>query len=300
MSNKFAFVFPGQGSQSVGMCADAYAQYPVVQATFQQASDVLGYDMWQLISEGPADKLNQTEFTQPALLAADIALWRAWCEKNASRPAVMAGHSLGEFAALVAAESLFFEDAIKLVQARGHFMQAAVPAGVGAMAAIIGLDNDTVAEVCDLAAGGQVLSPANYNSVGQVVIAGQLEAVERALPIAKEKGAKIAKKIPVSVPSHCALMQPAADELAKALGLVTINEPKIPVIHNADVRVTSDPTAIFKMLIDQLVQPVRWVEIIHTIEAQQITTIIECGPGKVLTGLCKRISKSLVATPISL
>lgn len=299
MSDAFAMMFPGQGSQSVGMCADVYAQFPVVKTTFNQASEALGYDVWALVSDGPADKLNQTEFTQPALLTADVALWRVWCEHNDARPRLMAGHSLGEFAALVAADSLPFEDAVKLVQARGRFMQSAVPGGIGAMAAIIGLDDTTVTDICDSVADGQVLSPANFNSIGQVVIAGHAEAVDRALPMAKEKGAKIAKRIPVSVPSHCALMQPAADALAKMLETVALKKPTIPVIHNVDVSVKDDPVDIKQALIDQLTQPVRWVDTVKSMEAQGIVDMIECGPGKVLTGLGKRITKQISMAPIS-
>lgn len=300
MSDHFAFVFPGQGSQSVGMCADAYAQFPIVRTTFEQANDALGYDLWALISNGPADRLNQTDVTQPALLAADVALWRAWCEQQAGRPAVMAGHSLGEFAALVAAEALRFEDAIRLVAARGRFMQQAVPDGVGAMAAIIGLTDEQVRLVCESVADGEVVAPANYNSVGQVVIAGHAGAVDRAINIAKEQGARLAKRIPVSVPSHCALMQPAADNLSVSLQEITVSLPKIPVIHNVDVATQLSPEAIKQALVAQLTQPVRWVETIQKIAADDITTFYECGPGNVLVGLIKRISKSLNPSPIQL
>ncbi|PHQ79135.1 MAG: [acyl-carrier-protein] S-malonyltransferase [Coxiella sp. (in: Bacteria)] len=298
MSNHLAFVFPGQGSQSVGMLADCAEQYPIVMETFSEASDVLGYDVWQLAAQGPADKLNQTEFTQPALLAADIALWRVWCAEHEERPCVMAGHSLGEFAAFVAAEALVFGDAIKLVAQRGQFMQAAVPSGEGAMAAIIGMDDQQVAVLCEQAADGEVVTPANYNSVGQIVIAGQRAAVERAVAAAKPAGAKLAKLIPVSVPSHCALMQPAAEQLAASLSEIKLNPPKIPVIQNVDMAVHTTPAEISHCLVEQLVKPVRWVGTIQAMQAQGITDVIECGPGKVLAGLIKRISRELTVRPV--
>lgn len=289
---KLATVFPGQGSQSVGMLADL-ATSDIVKQTFEQASEVLGYDLWALASQGPAERLNQTEYTQPALMAADVALWRHWCDTQEERPAVLAGHSLGEFVAFVCAEAISFSDAIKLVADRGRLMQAAVPAGVGAMAAIIGLQDEQVQTVCNQAADGEVVSPANFNSLGQVVIAGHTAAVERALPLAKTAGAKIAKLIPVSVPSHCALMQPAAEGLAKSLASISINKPLIPVIQNVDAQAHDDPAIIRDNLVKQLTQPVRWVATIQAMQSENITDIIECGPGKVLSGLIKRISRDI-------
>lgn len=294
MNSRFALLFPGQGSQSVGMLADIAADYPIIQSTFQTASDVLGYDVWELAQNGPADKLNQTEFTQPALLAADIALWQCWQEKGGDTPTVVAGHSLGEYAALVCAGALAFEDALPLVANRGRYMQEAVPAGTGAMAAIIGLDDAGVQALCECCADGAVLSPANFNSVGQTVIAGDKAAVERAVAAAKDTGAKLAKLIPVSVPSHCALMKPAAERLARDLQSVTVNTPIIPVIHNVDVSEHSEPDVIKQALVDQLTQPVRWVETILKLVDDDIMEGVECGPGKVLVGLNKRIAKSFV------
>lgn len=293
MSNQLAVVFPGQGSQSVGMLADVAAEHAIIKETFAQASAVLGYDLWDLAVNGPEDKLNQTEFTQPALMAADVAMWRLWCDREQQRPAVLAGHSLGEFVAFVCAGSLEFADAVSLVAQRGRFMQQAVPAGVGAMAAIIGLDDDAVANVCAEAAAGEVVTPANFNSLGQVVIAGDHAAVERAIALAKPAGAKIAKLIPVSVPSHCPLMQPAAEQLAAALAKIEIKAPQIPVIQNVDATAHADPDEIRDNLVRQLVAPVRWVATIQAMQQQGVTEIIECGPGKVLQGLIKRIDRSL-------
>jgi len=292
VSHQVAFVFPGQGSQSVGMLGAFADAHPVVQRTFQEASEVLGFDVWELAQNGPAEKLNQTEFTQPALLAADIALWRAWLACQGERPVVMAGHSLGEYSALVAAEVMDFASAVELVATRGRLMQSACAQGEGAMAAIIGLDDEQVETVCAQCAQGDVLSPANYNSYGQVVIAGQAEAVGRAIVKAKEVGAKIAKLIPVSVPSHCLLMEPAQVKLADALAQCEFNTPTIPVIQNVDGETHTDPEAIRNALTQQLTQPVRFVQTIEKMLADNVDTFIECGPGKVLTGLIKRISKS--------
>ncbi len=304
MAEKLAVVFPGQGSQSVGMLATAAEQYPIIRKTFTQASDVLGYDVWELVSQGPAEKLNQTEYTQPALMAADVAWWSLWCEQNDERPVVLAGHSLGEFVALVCAGSINFETAVQLVADRGRFMQAAVAAGEGAMAAIIGLTDDQVRAVCDQvrAVCDQVdgtVSPANFNSKGQVVIAGQHAAVVQAVDIAKADGAKLAKLIPVSVPSHCALMQPAADQLAESLVAIDIKAPAIPVIQNVDAQIHDDPATIRQCLVDQLTQPVRWVQTIEAMQSQGITNIVECGPGKVLAGLIKRITRDIALQPYS-
>ena len=293
-----AFVFPGQGSQSVGMLTQLSLEFPEVKATFSEASDALSYDLWELVSEGPIEALNQTERTQPAMLAAGVAVWRVWQELTNIQPDYLAGHSLGEYTALVAAESLTFSDAIKLVEMRGQFMQEAVPAGQGAMAAILGLDDDLVKVTCIEAAENAVVEAVNFNSPGQVVIAGDIEAVKRATVLAKEKGAKRALLLPVSVPSHCALMKPAAKQLGIALTDLTIYKPVIPVIHNANVGQGSDNEAIKHLLTQQLHNPVRWVETIQKLSSLGVTNIIECGPGKVLAGLTKRIDKSLIGLPI--
>lgn len=285
-----AIVFPGQGSQSVGMLGDLAAQHPVIADVFAQASNVLGYDLWELTQQGPKEKLDQTEYTQPALLAASYATWQMLDAK----PKMLAGHSLGEYTALVCANAMSFTDAIKLVAARGQFMQAAVNKGEGAMAAIIGLDNDVVAAICQQAAGGEVLSPANFNSIGQVVIAGSHDAVMRAIDLAKEKGARMAVSIPVSVPSHCALMKPAAEKLAAMLTTIAIDTPTLPVVSNVDVAIYATADSIRDGLVRQLYMPVRWVETIQFFANAGVTKVIECGPGKVLTGLIKRIDKALI------
>ncbi|TLY47338.1 MAG: ACP S-malonyltransferase [Gammaproteobacteria bacterium] len=289
MNKKIAFVFPGQGSQALGMLAAFAKRYPVIRETFMQASRVLRLDLWELCQEGPEAVLNQTENTQPALLTASVALWRVWKQQQGFEPTFMAGHSLGEYSALVCAGSLDFVTAVDLVAKRGRFMQSAVPLGRGAMAAIVGLDPDEIQALCVAAAEGQVLSPANYNSIGQTVVAGDAAAVQRLLNLAKPAGAKLAKLIPVSVPSHCALMKPAAKQLARVLEDITIDVPNIPVINNVDAAIEHDPSLIKKALIDQLTSPVRWVEIIQQFEKRDIEEIIECGPGKVLAGLNRRI-----------
>ncbi len=291
----FAFVFPGQGSQAVGMLADLAEGYPVVTETFREASEVLGYDLWQLVQQGPAETLNETDKTQPALLSASVALHRAWQAAGKSAPSVMAGHSLGEYSALVCAGVLKFTDAVNLVELRGQLMQQAVPAGTGAMFAIIGLDNDAIAKACEDSAEGAVVSPVNYNSPGQVVIAGEKAAVERAAAACKAAGAKMAVALPVSVPSHCALMKPAADKLASALGNIEFSQPQIPVINNADVAQPQAAADIRDALVRQLYSPVRWTETVEAMAAMGVTELYEVGPGKVLTGLCKRINKSLTA-----
>ncbi len=287
---KTAFIFPGQGSQSLGMLNDISLKHDQIKKTYAQASDALGYDLWTLVQEGPQERLDQTEFTQPALLAASVALWRLFKPQHV---AVMAGHSLGEYSALVCANSLDFSDAIKLVALRGRLMQKAVPAGEGAMAALVGLEDGIVRTVCDEASQGEVLVPANYNAIGQVVIAGTRSAVERGVTLAKEKGAKLAKILPVSVPSHSPLMHGAAEMLEEALEKIDIKPPQIPVIHNVDVATHTDPQAIRAALVSQLYAPVRWVETVQRMVAEGINPVIECGPGKVLAGLCKRIDKSL-------
>lgn len=291
---KIALVFPGQGSQAVGMLSECAALYPVIQETFTAAGDALGYDLWQLVWHGPEEQLNQTEYAQPALLAAGFAMWRVWQQAGGSMPAILAGHSLGEYTALVCAEALAFSDAVKLVSVRGRLMQEAVPAGKGAMAAIVGLEEAQVVAICQEASRGMILQPANYNSVGQIVISGEMAAVERAIELAKGQGAKIAKLLPVSIPSHCMLMKEAAVRFAEKLAVVNFSAPKIPVVHNADVVSYSDVQKIKDALARQLYSSVRWVETIKMLEKAGIEAIFECGPGKVLTGLNKRIAREVV------
>ncbi|CAI2133581.1 MULTISPECIES: ACP S-malonyltransferase [Serratia] len=294
-----AFVFPGQGSQTVGMLADLAAQFPIVEQTFSDASAALGYDLWQLVQTGPAEELNKTWQTQPALLAASVAIFRVWQQQGGNMPVMMAGHSLGEYSALVCAGVLDFAAAIRLVELRGKLMQEAVPEGTGAMYAIIGLDNDSIAKACEESAQGQVVSPVNFNSPGQVVIAGNKEAVERAGAACKAAGAKRALPLPVSVPSHCALMKPAADKLAVALQDITFNAPLVPVVNNVDVRAETAPEAIRSALVRQLYSPVRWTESVEFMAAEGVTLLLEVGPGKVLTGLTKRIVDTLTAAAVN-
>jgi len=296
---QFAMVFPGQGSQAVGMLADLATENPIVEKTFREASDVLGYDLWQLVQQGPAEELNKTWQTQPALLAASVAIFRVWQEKGGKAPSMLAGHSLGEYSALVCAGVIAFTDAIKLVELRGKLMQEAVPEGTGAMQAIIGLDDAAIAKACEESAQGQVVSPVNYNSPGQVVIAGNKEAVERAGAACKAAGAKRALPLPVSVPSHCALMKPAADKLAIALEQLTFNAPAFPVVNNVDVRCETSPEAIRGALVRQLYSPVRWTECVEFMAQQGVTSLLEVGPGKVLTGLTKRIVDTLTAAAVN-
>lgn len=295
----FTFAFPGQGSQSVAMLNELAQTFPIVIETYKEASDVLGYDLWELVQQGPSDILNQTDKTQPALLAASVAIWRVWTAQGGEKPAVIAGHSLGEYSALVCAGVIDFKDAVKLVELRGQLMQQAVPAGTGAMAAIIGLDNDKIAGCCKEAEEGQVVSPVNFNSPGQVVIAGNKEAVERAGVLLKEAGAKRVLPLPVSVPSHCALMKPAADKLALALQEIEFKTPSISVINNVDVVAETDTTKIKDALVRQLFCPVRWTEIVEKMAAEGISLQIEAGPGKVLSGLVRRIDKSFTASFIN-
>ena len=296
---KFAMVFPGQGSQAVGMLKDLAENYSVVKSTFDEASQVLGYDLWTLVQDGPADELNKTWQTQPALLAASVAIYRVWQSINGPQPEFMAGHSLGEYSALVCAGVIDFKDAIKLVELRGKLMQEVVPSGTGAMFAIIGLDNDSIRKACEEAAQGQVVAPVNFNSPGQVVIAGNKEAVERAGALCKEAGAKRALPLAVSVPSHCALMKPAADKLATTLNNMTFNAPQFAVINNVDVKVESSAENIKAALIAQLYSPVRWTETVEEMAKQGVTLLVEMGPGKVLTGLTKRIVDSLSACAVN-
>ena len=296
---KFAMVFPGQGSQAVGMLKDLAENYPVVKSTFDEASQVLGYDLWALVQDGPAEELNKTWQTQPALLASSVAIYRVWQSINGAQPEFMAGHSLGEYSALVCAGVIDFKDAIKLVELRGKLMQEAVPSGTGAMFAIIGLDNDSIQKACEQAAQGQVVAPVNFNSPGQVVIAGNKEAVERAGALCKEAGAKRALPLAVSVPSHCALMKPAADKLAITLNDITFNTPKFAVINNVDVKVETSAEKIKAALIAQLYSPVRWTESVEEMAKQGVTLLVEMGPGKVLTGLTKRIVDLLSACAVN-
>lgn len=297
--SKFAMVFPGQGSQTVGMLADLATQFPIVEQTFVEASDALGYDLWKLVQEGPAEELNKTWQTQPALLAASVAIYRVWQQQNGAQPAMMAGHSLGEYSALVCAGVLDFKQAIRLVELRGKLMQEAVPAGTGAMSAIIGLDNDAIAKACEESAQGEVVSPVNFNSPGQVVIAGNKDAVERAGAACKAAGAKRALPLPVSVPSHCALMKPAAEKLAVALQEVTFNAPKFAVINNVDVKTETSPEAIRDALVRQLYSPVCWSESVEFMAGEGVEHLLEVGPGKVLTGLTKRIVDTMTAAAIN-
>lgn len=295
---KYALVFPGQGSQSIGMLADLNSSYPVVKQTFVEASEWLGYDLWKLTQSGPEADLNQTDRTQPALLAASVAVWRIWREQGVLLPTLMAGHSFGEYSALVCAGALKFTDAVGLAQDRGRFMQAAVPAGEGAMAALIGLSERQVAEICAQVAQGQIVSPVNFNAPGQIVIAGHTSAVNRAIEQAKMLGAKQVVRLPVSVPAHSQLMKPAAEHMAERLAQVTVTVPNIPVIHNVDVAFKSEPTAIRMALTAQLYSPVRWVETIETMVTEGVNVVLECGPGKVLSGLNKRIAKTLTTLSI--
>jgi len=293
-----AMIFPGQGSQSVGMLAALAEQYPEVQATFAQASEILGFDLWQLAQEGPGERLDETVITQPVMLAAGVATWRAWRSGGGATPSNMAGHSLGEYTALVCSGSLEFADAIRLVTRRAELMQAAVPPGEGAMAAILGLDDDAVIAACNAAAQGQVVSAVNFNSPGQVVIAGERAAVERATEHAKAAGAKRALLLNVSVPSHCELMRPAAEQLAQALAGTALAAPSVPVTGNADVRIYEDAEQIREGLAKQLYSPVRWTETIRELVGRGSSSVVECGPGKVLTGLVKRIDRSIPAVCI--
>ena len=286
-----AFVFPGQGSQSVGMMTSLAAAYPLVTQTFEQASDVLGVGLWNMVQNGPADDLNQTQNTQPAMLAAGVAMWRVWCEQSEIRPGWMAGHSLGEYTALVCSGAISFEDGIKLVAERGRLMQQAVSEGVGAMAAIIGLEDHDVVKACVESAEQEVVSAVNFNAPGQVVIAGHAAAVERAMAAAKAMGAKRALKLPVSVPSHCALMEPAAEKLAEKLEEIPVEIPNVTLIHNVDVAAHSAAEVIRNALREQLFKPVRWVDSVKFMHDQGVSQFVECGPGKVLIGLNKRIVK---------
>ena len=294
----FAFVFPGQGSQSVGMMA-AYGDTAVVRATFDEASTALGDDLWTMVAEGPAELLTQTVNTQPVMLTAGIAVWRLWLEKGGRMPVVVAGHSLGEYSALVAAGVLELKDAVPLVRLRAAAMQEAVPMGTGAMAAVLGLDNAGIAAACAEAAQGEVVEPVNFNANGQTVIAGHKGAVERAMDACKARGAKMAKALPVSAPFHSSLIRPAADKLAARLAQLTLNTPRIPVINNVDVTIENEPSYIKDALVRQAYNPVRWVETIQAMAAMGITTVAECGPGKVLAGLTKRCADGVTGVSLA-
>jgi len=295
---KTAFLFPGQGSQSIAMLADLAAQYPLVSEVFAEASDSLGMDLWDLAQHGPEEKLNQTEYTQPVLLAADLAVWRLWQSLDGRVPDFMAGHSLGEYSALVAAGSLSLADGIKLVAIRGQLMQAATPPGTGAMAAIIGLDDTAVETACAQAASVGIVSAANYNSPGQVVIAGERAAVEKACEYCSELGARRAIILAVSVPSHCALMQPAAKLLAKSFDELKLQASQIPVLHNTNTSISDNVESIKKHLLEQLYLPVRWHSSISWLLANEVAAFAECGPGKVLSGLNRRIARRIPITAL--
>ena len=288
------FVFPGQGSQEVGMLRDFLDREPVVRACFEEAEDAIGIALRTIVLEGPEEELNRTEITQPAILTASVALWRCWTEHRGDHPAVMAGHSLGEYSALVAAGAIEFADAVRLVNLRGRLMQAAVPAGVGAMAAILGLDEAEVAQCCAAVTDG-IVAPANINAPGQIVIAGTATAVEAAIERLLSAGAKRAIKLAVSVPSHSALMEPVAAEFGEALAKMRVLAPKTPVVQNVDATSTNDPNQIRLNLVAQLSKPVRWIQCVEAMVAQGATTLVECGPGKVLGGMIKRIDRSVAS-----
>ena len=290
-----AFVFPGQGSQVIGMLADAAAAHPSVGQTFAEASEVLGYDMWELVQNGEQAQLNQTETTQPVLLTSSVALWRAWTAAGGARPGRMAGHSLGEFSALVCAGALNFADAVKLVRQRGAFMQSAVPLGEGAMAAIIGLADDVINQCCQQAAqaGGEVVAAVNFNSPGQVVIAGKGGAVDAAINLCREAGAKRALPLPVSAPFHTTLMKPVGDKLREVLAGITVSAPEIPVVHNVQARTETDPARIRELLVAQVYSPVQWTACVTAMVDAGVSRLVECGPGKVLSGLARRIDRNL-------
>lgn len=292
MTQSLALVFPGQGSQHVGMLRELAERYSVVRTTFEEAADALGYNLWQVVQEGPEEALNATACTQPALLTSSVAIWRVWQELEGPRPVAMAGHSLGEYSALVCAGAMSFAEGVRLVKLRGDAMQAAVPAGEGAMAAILGLDDAAVELACRDAAQGGVAAPVNYNAPGQIVIAGTKAAVERAIAACQEAGAKRAIPLPVSVPSHCALMEPAAEQLAEAMKAVEIRPPRYKVFQNVDARIPEDVDTLRTRLVEQLYRPVRWIDCVEAMLGQDARIFIECGPGKVLTGLNKRIARS--------
>ena len=294
MSN-LAFVFPGQGSQKIGMLAELAEQNPIIETTFNEASEVLGYDMWQLIQQGTQEDINLTQRTQPILLTCSVAIWRLWNQKQGASPSQMAGHSLGEWSALVCANVIDFADGLKIVEARGKYMQQAVPVGQGAMAAIIGLDDQAILEACNEASVLGVVDAVNFNAPGQVVIAGSNEAVERAMEICKVAGAKRALPLPVSAPFHTSLMKPAVDNLADMVNAVTFRSPEVPIMHNVHAQNEQDPQAIKALMIEQIYSPVKWVDCVRQLKQSGVSTLVECGPGKVLSGLVKRIDRELSA-----
>lgn len=299
MLNQYAIVFPGQGSQAPGMLAELAQHHVCVNETFQEASDVLGYDLWAIVQTAPAEQLNQTIYTQPALLTTGVALWRIWQTLNFPQPRYVAGHSLGEYSALVAAQALDFSTAVKLVQQRAEFMQAAVPEGEGAMAAIVGLSDEQVLALCEeISTAEQSVEAANFNAIGQVVVAGHLAAVTQLMQTAKEAGAKLAKQLPMSVPSHCRLMQPAAKRMTDALAKIEFATPQIDLIHNVDLQIHKTAETLRTALVEQLTSPVRWVETIQKLVASDISLMLEAGPGKVLMGLNRRIDKNLASYAI--
>ncbi len=296
MQNKnLAVIFPGQGSQKIGMLSELAQASPRVQETFAEASAALDYDLWDRVQNGRQEDINLTECTQPLLLTASVAVWRIWRDKQGPEPAFMAGHSLGEWSALVCAGSVDFADAVRLVRLRGAFMQEAVPADEGAMAAVIGVEDDTIRACCERAAEGEVVSAVNYNAPGQVVIAGHAGAVERAVALLKEAGAKRALPLPVSAPFHTSLMRPAADRLAGHVRDIEFHAPRIPVVHNVHARPENDPDVIRNLMIEQIYSPVLWVDCMRELAERGVTRVVECGPGKVLSGLAKRIDKRLSA-----
>lgn len=295
MNSNLAFVFPGQGSQKIGMLADLAAANPLVEETFKEASDVLGYDAWKLIQKGEQEAINLTERTQPLLLTASVAIWRLWQQQGGPQPMAMAGHSLGEWSALVCAGVVKFSDAVEIVRARGAFMQQAVPVGVGAMAAIMGIEDQIVIDACAEAAEEQIAAAVNFNAPGQVVIAGDAAAIARAVDICKKAGAKRAVELPVSAPFHTSLMRPAADNLAELVEQKEFCAPQIPVLHNVHAQPETDPVAIKKLMLEQIYQPVLWVDCVNGLSSRGAEILIECGPGRVLNGLSKRIDRSLTS-----
>ena len=290
-----AFVFPGQGSQKIGMLAELAEQNPIIEKTFSEASGVLGYDMWQLIQQGEQDEINLTQRTQPIILTCSVAIYRLWNEQQGTVPSQMAGHSLGEWSALVCANVIDFTDGLRIVEARGKYMQQAVPVGQGAMAAIIGLDDQAILNACSEASSLGVVDAVNFNAPGQVVIAGSNNAVERAMEICKSAGAKRALSLPVSAPFHTSLMKPAADNLAEMVNAVTFRAPEVPIMHNVHAKNENDPAVIKALMLEQIYSPVKWVDCVKQLKASGASTLVECGPGKVLSGLAKRIDRELIA-----
>ncbi|MDA8782573.1 ACP S-malonyltransferase [Porticoccaceae bacterium] len=295
VNSNLAFVFPGQGSQKIGMLAELASSNRLVESTFAEASEALGYDLWAMIQQGDQELINLTERTQPMLLASSVAIWRLWNDKGGPSPAQMAGHSLGEWSALVCAGALEFVDAIKIVRARGAYMQEAVPVGVGAMAAILGLADQIIVDACNEARGAEVVDAVNYNAPGQVVIAGSAAAVDRAIDLCKAAGAKRAMALPVSAPFHTSLMQPAAEQLADLVNSTSFSSPNIPVIHNVNALPESDPAIIKALMLEQIYRPVLWVDCIQALKQAGAEIFVECGPGRVLNGLTKRIDRDLTS-----